>query len=105
MQTLVKRRDVSGTKDADWFLTAGYGGFASDTALRLPVTYLDQHSLPRMDRDLSQPACPHTPVFDFEEILLADNERTDKWAYPRLALLERGSTTQTYNGFHKRPFP
>jgi hypothetical protein len=27
MQTLVKRRDVSGIKDAEWFLTARYGGF------------------------------------------------------------------------------
>ena len=69
-------------------------------------SYLDQqHSLPRMDRDLSQPACPHAPVFDFEEILLAQTNPRDKWAHPRLALSERGSTSQTYNGFLKRPFP
>ena len=48
-------------------------------------------SLPRMDRDLSQPACPHAPVFDFEETLLAPTNPREKWANHQLALLKRGS--------------
>lgn len=71
----------------------------------LPATYLDQHSLARIGRDLSQPACPHAPVFRFEETLLAHTNPRDKWANPRLALLERGSRPRCIMASFKRPFP
>lgn len=61
----------------------------------------DVEDLKRVEEALRSPAS----VFDFDEILLAQTNPRDKWAYPRLALLERGSRTQTYNGFLKRPFP
>jgi hypothetical protein len=60
--------------------------------------------------------CTHKAKTRLTEVEVAKPVRTDvpiysewkpteKWAYPRLALSERGSTTKTYNGFHKRPFP
>ena len=36
----------------------------------------------RKNRDLSPPACPHAPVFDFEGTLLAHANPQDKWANP-----------------------